>query len=137
VRLTNMTSKPISLKGWTVKDAAGHTYTIGTYTLPDYANMYVHTGKGTNGKPDSQHLYWQSGNYIWNNTGDTATLRNAGGTTVHSCKWGNGGSVTYCGTVMPTTKPTAPTTKPSTAPTTRVPSSPTPTEDDSAPPIII
>lgn len=96
VRITNMTSKSISLKGWTVKDAQGHTYTFGTYSLPAKANGYVHTGHGTDGKPDSQHRYQQSGNYIWNNTGDTATLRNASGTKIDSCSWKNTGSVTYC-----------------------------------------
>jgi Lamin Tail Domain len=110
VRITNMTTKAISLKGWTVRDAAGHQYTFGTYSLPAHANAYVHTGTGTDGRPDSQHRYWKSGNYIWNNTGDTATIRNSSGTTVHSCKWGNSGSVTYCGTVMPPPPTTRPTT---------------------------
>ncbi|MDQ1753033.1 MAG: hypothetical protein QOE71_4089 [Pseudonocardiales bacterium] len=26
-------------------------------------------------------------NYVWNNTGDTAILRNSSRATVHSCKW--------------------------------------------------
>jgi hypothetical protein len=32
-------------------------------------------------------VYWGSGNYIWNNTGDTATLRNASGKTLDTCSW--------------------------------------------------
>jgi hypothetical protein len=133
VRLTNMTAKAIALKGWKVRDVAGHTYTFGSYTLPARANVYVHTGKGTNGRPDSQHRYWQSGNYIWNNTGDAATLRDSKGAVVHSCKWGKTGSVTYCGstptstpTSKPTTRPTM-TTPPTTKPTTVPPSSTPPT----------
>ena len=32
----------------------------------------IHTGKGRNTTID---LYWNEGNYIWNNTGDTARLQ--------------------------------------------------------------
>lgn len=34
---------------------------------------------------NAKNVYWGSGNYIWNNTGDTATLRNASGKTVDTC----------------------------------------------------
>lgn len=125
VRVTNMTTKAISLKGWTVRDAAGHKYTFPAYTLPKGGSAYVHTGKGINGKPDRQHRYWQSGNYIWNNTGDTATLRNPAGSTVHTCKWRGTGSVTYCATAVPAPpKATRPTTPTILVPTVTVPSSP-------------
>jgi hypothetical protein len=50
----------------------------------------VHTGKGTNGKPGAADRYWGSGNYIWNNTGDTATLRSATGKTINTCKFKKG-----------------------------------------------
>jgi Lamin Tail Domain len=94
-RLTNKTSKSISLTGWTVKDAAGNTYTFGSYSLSAGKNVYVHTGAGTNGKPDLQHRYWGRTGYIWNNGGDTATLR-AGSKTIDSCKWTSDKGVTYC-----------------------------------------
>jgi hypothetical protein len=32
----------------------------------------VHTGSGENGA--AHNIYWGSGNYIWNNGGDRATL---------------------------------------------------------------
>ncbi|MFE9691992.1 hypothetical protein [Micromonospora sp. NPDC005806] len=34
--------------------------------------------------------------YIWNNTGDTAYLRNSAGTSIDTCSWGSSGSYTYC-----------------------------------------
>ncbi len=34
--------------------------------------------------------------HVWNNTGDTAYLRNAAGTTIDTCSWGSSGSHTYC-----------------------------------------
>jgi hypothetical protein len=96
VRLTNKTSRTINLKGWTIKDAAGNTYTFSTsYSVGPGKYVYLHTGKGTNGKPDAQHRYWGKTAYIWNNGGDTATLR-AGSTTIDSCKWTSDKAVTYC-----------------------------------------
>ena len=96
VRLTNKTSKAVNLSGWTVKDAAGNTYTFsGSYSLGAGKNVYVHTGKGTNGKPDAGHRYWGKTGYIWNNGGDTATLR-AGAKWIDSCKWTSDKKVTYC-----------------------------------------
>lgn len=97
VRLTNKTSRTINLKGWTVRDLAGHVYTVSSdYKLGAGKYMYVHTGKGTNGKPDSQHRYWSRTGYVWNNGGDTAYLRTNTGKSIDSCKWGNGSGVTYC-----------------------------------------
>ena len=96
VRLTNTTKSTINLNGWTVRDKAGHIYTFGSYNLGAGKRVYVHTGKGTDGKPDVQHRYQTSGAYIWNNTGDTAYVRNASGKAIDSCAWGSKGSVTYC-----------------------------------------
>jgi hypothetical protein len=94
-RLTNSTTKAIQLKGWTVRDAANHIYAFGTFSLPGKASVIVHTGKGTNNKP-AWHRYWGSGNYLWNNTGDTATLRNAQAKAIDTCSWGGKGEHTYC-----------------------------------------
>ena len=97
VRMTNRTTKTINLKSWTLRDKAGHIYRFSTdYKLAPGKHVYIHTGKGVNGKPDAQHRYWNSGAYIWNNTGDTAYLRNPGGTLIDSCSWGSSGSYTYC-----------------------------------------
>ncbi|GGN93545.1 hypothetical protein GCM10010112_81910 [Actinoplanes lobatus] len=133
VQVTNKTSKSVDLAGWTIRDKSNHVHTLAG-TLAAGKALTVHTGKGTNGKP-AGHRYWQSGNYVWNNTGDTATLRTKTGATAHTCTWGKTGSVTSCpgggpATVPPTTRPTtitptktlvpttAPTTKPTTEPTT-------------------
>jgi hypothetical protein len=44
--------------------------------------------------PDQQ--YWGRAAYVWNNTGDTAYVRNPSGTLIDSCSWGSSGSYTYC-----------------------------------------
>jgi hypothetical protein len=84
VRLKNNTSKSIQLKGWTVRDKSGHVYTFGSFSLRSKKTVYVHTGKGGN---TSTNRYWGSGNYIWNNTGDSATLKNKSKSTIDSCSW--------------------------------------------------
>jgi hypothetical protein len=96
VRLTNNTSKAIQLKGWTVRDTSNHVYTFGSFSLAAHKNVYIHTGKGTNGKPHAVDRFWGSGNYIWNNTGDTATLKNTKAKKIDTCSWKNKGSVTSC-----------------------------------------
>ncbi|MEV6811533.1 lamin tail domain-containing protein [Micromonospora sp. NPDC051296] len=91
VRLTNRRSSTINLKNWTLRDKANHVYKFsGDFKLAKGKSVVIHTGKGTN---TAGHRYWGSGNYIWNNTGDIAYLRNASGKLIDSCKWtkkGNG-----------------------------------------------
>lgn len=93
ISLINRSSTAKRLTGWTIRDKAGHVYRFPTYTLPAGKYMAVHTGRGTN---NALHLYWRSGNYIWNNTGDKAYVRNANGTLVDTCSWGRTGSYTNC-----------------------------------------
>jgi hypothetical protein len=94
VRLTNKRSYTINLKYWTLRDKTGYKYTFsGDYRLAPGYNVYIHSGKGTN---TSYHRYWGRSWYVWNNTGDTAYLRNSAGTLIDSCSWGSSGSYTYC-----------------------------------------
>jgi lamin tail-like protein len=93
-RLTNKTAKAMDLKGWTVRDVANHRYTFtSSFRLGAGASVYVHTGRGT---ATSTNRYWGSKRYIWNNDGDTATVRTAAGKTIDTCKWGKGSGVTSC-----------------------------------------
>jgi len=81
------------LTGYTIRDRSSHIYKFPTFTLKPRASVVLHTGHGTN---TSTNLYWNSGNYIWNNTGDTAYLRNTAGTLKDSCSWGTVSSYVYC-----------------------------------------
>jgi hypothetical protein len=96
VRLTNKTTKTINLKGWTVRDRSAHVYTFAAYYLTTGASVYLLTGKGTNGKPASSYRFWGQTAYIWNNTGDAATLRSPANKNIDSCSWGAGSGVTAC-----------------------------------------
>lgn len=84
VRIKNTTSTRKTLTGWTLRDSSSHVFTFPTFALAAGAAVEVHTGSGTN---SATNLYWHSTGYIWNNTGDTATLRNGGGTLVDRCSY--------------------------------------------------
>jgi hypothetical protein len=53
-------------------------------------------GLSLNGINNATNLYWGSGQAIWNNTGDTATLRNSGGQIVDTCSYAGGGQNASC-----------------------------------------
>jgi hypothetical protein len=84
VKIKNVTSTRKNLTGWSLRDQAGHVFHFPTFRLAAGATVRVHTGHGTDG---AANLYWGSGSYIWNNTGDTAYLRNANLTRVSRCSY--------------------------------------------------
>ncbi|MYS20303.1 Lamin Tail Domain [Streptomyces sp. DvalAA-14] len=84
VKITNSTSKPVSLTKWTLTDASRHVYTFGSFTLAAGRTVAVHTGKGTN---TSTNRYQGRSWYVWNNDKDTATLRKSTGATVDTCSY--------------------------------------------------
>ncbi len=84
VTLTNTTSTAQALTRWTLRDRQNHVFTFPTFTLAPRASVTVRTGKGSN---TSTNRYWNQTNYIWNNDTDAATLKNASGTTVHTCAY--------------------------------------------------
>jgi hypothetical protein len=76
VRITNTTATNRSLTGWTLRDKQGFTYKFPTFTLKAKASVYVYTGKGS---ATSTKRYYNRTWYVWNNTGDTAYLRDSKG----------------------------------------------------------
>ena len=84
VTIHNSSHHTVSLTHWTVRDAAGHRYTFGSFSLRAGTSVRLHTGSGHN---ISTSRYWGSRAYIWNNTGDTAILRTPAGRTYDTCRW--------------------------------------------------
>lgn len=80
VVLKNTGDEPLDLSGWTVTDEAAHHYTFpeGT-TLDPGATLTLHTGGGEDTETD---YYWNSSGAIWNNNGDTVTIRTTSGEAV-------------------------------------------------------
>jgi hypothetical protein len=84
VKVKNVTGSRRTITGWTLRDASSHVYRFATTTIAAGATLRVHTGRG---RKNATNRYWGSGSYIWNNTGDTATLRNAHGSQVDRCHY--------------------------------------------------
>jgi hypothetical protein len=64
------------MSGWTLRDLANATYTFPTFTLAAGAEVRVWTKSGAD---DGANLFWNRGAAVWNNSGDTAILRDAQG----------------------------------------------------------
>ena len=78
--LENTGSTALDMGGWTVTDDADHRYTFPEgFTLEAGATVTLHTGSGTD---TATELYWGAGSPIWNNAGDTITVRNSNDTVV-------------------------------------------------------
>jgi len=87
VEIKNQSENSVNIRGWTLKDEANHIYTFGDFTLGPGKSVFIYSGCGIN---TQEKLYWQcpEGKYaIWNNSGDTAFLRDASGNLVDSYKY--------------------------------------------------
>jgi hypothetical protein len=84
VRIKNIAHHRKALTGWTLRNASGHRYRFQTFHLAAGAAVKVHTGRGTN---TAANLYWRADKYIWNNGGDTATLKDANGNRIDTCHY--------------------------------------------------
>jgi hypothetical protein len=85
ISLVNSGKSAVKLKGYTVRDKAGHVYTFGDVRIAGKGGRFwLKTGTG---KATARTVYWGLDNYVWNNTGDTATLKKPNGTTVDTCSW--------------------------------------------------
>lgn len=82
VVLQNLSTAPVDLTGWTLRDIAPvrpHVFTFPSFSLPSSGHVRVWTKSGTR---DSTNLFWKRRAAVWNNPGDTAILRDADGTEV-------------------------------------------------------
>ena len=85
ISLVNTGPRAVTLTGYTIRDASNHVYKFGAVKIAAKGGrVWLRTGKG---RATATTVYWGSGNYIWNNTGDTAYLRNAAGKTLDTCVW--------------------------------------------------
>lgn len=84
VQIRNTTGAAVQLKGYTVRDNTGYTFTFPSYKISAGKTVKIHTGKGTQ---SAGHVYWGRGNYVWNNDKDTVTLRKPSGAFRDSCSY--------------------------------------------------
>lgn len=94
VVLKNTGAKARKIGGWKIRDRANHRYTIPSgFRLRAGRTVRIHTGSGSDDRND---LYWGNGWYIWNNTGDRATLKNARGVVKDRCRYNGGVTAVNC-----------------------------------------
>lgn len=85
VEFDNTGSSDQDMTGWSVEDEAGYHYDFpDNYTIASGGTSRLHTGDGTDDSTDGD-IYWGSGSYIWNNSGDTVYLYEPDGT-LHTSK---------------------------------------------------
>jgi hypothetical protein len=93
VRLRNNGSANQNMVGWTLRDAANTVFTFPDFVMAPDNTVLIWTKDGTN---NQNNLYWGKTWSIWNNTGDTATLRDQSGQTVDTCTYAGGDSGEAC-----------------------------------------
>lgn len=85
VELHNTAGSAINLTDWVLHDGGQrHTYTFPSFTLKAHGYVLIHTGRG--GTTPSQ-LYWGQSWYVWNNDGDTATLKDRHNDVIGRCSY--------------------------------------------------
>ena len=70
----NPTNNVLDMTGWMLQDTSNNMYTFSPFYLANGSTVTLHSGSGTD---SSEHLYWDNGNPIWNNDGDTLVLRDS------------------------------------------------------------
>lgn len=93
VVIKNTGNRRVTLTGWTLRDADRHVYRFGTFRLRPGRAVTIHTGIGDDTR---RHLFWGMDNYVWNNDGDTAILKDDGGNRVDRCRYPGGDSPATC-----------------------------------------
>lgn len=97
VVIKNTGSRTRSLDGWKLNDKGrDHSYRFSGLSLGAGEYVRLHTGIGDDGAVTGCNghcftyydFYWDLRNYVWNNTGDVATLRNRAGNVVDRCRYG-------------------------------------------------
>lgn len=93
VVIKNTGTATVTMSGWTLRDTSSHVYKFPIFKIKPGKTVTVHTGKGPN---TWNNLYWGSGYYIWNDDGDTASLRRKDGSIASKCSYTGGGSYKIC-----------------------------------------
>ena len=81
VRVDNVGGAAAQLSGWRIVSVVGpQTFNFPSYSLAAGASVFVHSGPDA--PPTGGNVMRWTTAYVWNNDGDTAELRNPGGSLV-------------------------------------------------------
>jgi micrococcal nuclease len=89
IRIANVMDEMVAIRGFALTDRYGHRYTFPPLSLKPGYSVLLLSGRGIDlTDPRKQIvLYWQSDGPIWNNDGDTATLRAPDGSLVDEVEY--------------------------------------------------
>lgn len=76
VEIKNFDTRSIQVEDWPLRDIANHIYTFPHFVIAPNQTCRVYTNQN---HPEFCSFYYGSGQAIWNNTGDTAYLRDSSG----------------------------------------------------------
>ncbi|WP_418280680.1 lamin tail domain-containing protein [Halorubrum sp. DTA98] len=77
VTFRNTGDEALNLSGWVVENEAGQRFAFPDgFTLDPGENVAVHSGRGSDAETD---LYWGTTSGVWDDDGDTITVRTADG----------------------------------------------------------
>ena len=79
VLIENDDSFPIQLNNWTLRDEANHIFTFPSFVIQPNQQCRVYTNEN---HPEWCGFNYGSASAIWNNSGDTAYLRDSNGTLI-------------------------------------------------------
>ena len=79
VEIKNVDNVAINLQNWTLRDIANHVFTFPTFVIQPNQTCRVYTNQN---HPEWCGFSYGSGSAIWNNSGDTAYLRDLNGTLI-------------------------------------------------------
>jgi Lamin Tail Domain len=79
VLIRNDTAAVVDMHQWTLRDRANHVFTFPALVLQVGRSVKVWTKAGA---ADAENVFWGRQAAVWNNTGDTAILRDAQGAEV-------------------------------------------------------
>lgn len=98
ILIKNTGPNDVQMRGWQVFDRyRDHVYRFNSIYLEPGDTIRLHTGRGSfdgapaceEGTPCPEHahndFYWGLDSYVWNNSGDKATLKRPNGATVDRC----------------------------------------------------
>ncbi len=93
VQLTNAGSGTQSMDGWTLHDVANNKYIFNNFSLGAGTSVKVWVKVGTD---TATNLYSNKTWSIWNNDGDTATLKDQSNNIIDTCMYDGGGVQASC-----------------------------------------
>jgi endonuclease YncB( thermonuclease family) len=86
LRLCNITSNPVDVQGYTIRDISGRSWPFPQLIIPPGHTVEVHSGRGRHQVDPTKQLtiYLDSSRPIWNNVRDRATIYDRFGKVVDS-----------------------------------------------------